>query len=106
MLVRRAPIEKQVRFGGRKRKSRKSRVKAQPNYLRRRPNRDPQKRQGGYSQELPAGLAVVRLIDGNYLAIQYTGDDLEATLWESPVTDDRYEARQWALQRWNDIKEG
>lgn len=105
MLVRRAPIDREIRFGGRKWKTDPRRLKNQK-VRRHRPNRDPYQRQGGYSQELPPGVTVVRLTDGNYLAIQYTGDDLEATLWESPVTDDRYEARQWALQRWNDIKEG
>lgn len=108
----RAPIEKQVHFGGRKRQAnRRNTVRAQMLGVKRREqlprrSRDPHGRRGKYSLELPEGYAVVRLLDGSYMGVQYDPRDgriTEDLLWESPVTDDRYQARQWAWERWEEV---
>lgn len=54
----------------------------------------------------PEGYAVVKLVDGNYAAVQLAEpDDLTDLVWASGPTTCRYEARAWAVERAAEVSE-
>ena len=56
----------------------------------------------GARAELPDGFDVVRLVSGEYMAVEWE-TDIEKPVWESIPTPSRYEARQFALARIEDL---
>lgn len=56
----------------------------------------------GANMELPDGFDVVRLTSGEYVAVQWE-TSVEAPLWESIPAPTRYEAREFALARIEDL---